>query len=693
MTFFRLKRSDTADNRPDPALLLSGELALNYDSVTGGVYYENQEGTLTKIGPAQVSATAPNSTPAGYAGNALGEFWYDSTNSELNIWDGTQWVTIEAGVIPGTLTYDENGGAKIEGLTTQVAAASFLVLFDDSQVNFNLDSLTYSNGIFTNTSTETRIFSFDYQLNLSSVNGSFDKTPYYIWFQKGAATGLNPATAYGLSSYVYTSTQTNTLTVQSTSWTFTLAPGEFISCWASFNAGVLTIGDSSAGVTSPNATRVNVSEVVGLVTGYQSGGWAEYQFTGTLVTASGDNKFDWNQRVAQGSDFTLTYDATNKTFFNNTGETRTYRFDAVMGGSRYGGTYSETAFWYNKNNYATAGSASRYGMQDFPTPYNPGGLTTQYPAIRTVSWIFTLAPGDNISTWWYSSNLFSINGATTLPAGTIPNNQICKLRITEIQSTQSPNTGGYYNTALSSPQAITANTDTLINWSQADANNISTLAYGSGIFTCSSDNPRTYLISNQTTFDNASTNNSVSTWLQLDQTASSSSARYSYFTGSSGDGTAFTRSYSQVVTLQPGDTFSTWINASVAGDIGVAAFAMTAAASTRLGITDITALLGSRGTINAVIAGVGLSGGGYNGTVTLNLDPATSSLLGGVKAGNNFNIGVDGTLSVVTTSTTGQVLLNETNTFAGDADLTYNPTTNTLTVPVVDNATVDCGAF
>jgi hypothetical protein len=40
-----------------------------------------------------------------------------------------------------------------------------------------------------------------------------------------------------------------------------------------------------------------------------------------------------------------------------------------------------------------------------------------------------------------------------------------------------------------------------------------------------------------------------------------------------------------------------------------------------------------------------------------------------------------------------QVQFNNNGAFGADADLTYNSTTNTLTVPVLDGATVDCGTF
>jgi len=69
-----------------------GELDLNYDATTGGVFYKDSNGDVVKVGSAQVSATAPNATPAGSAGNSTGEFWLNTNTGVLNIWDGSAWV-------------------------------------------------------------------------------------------------------------------------------------------------------------------------------------------------------------------------------------------------------------------------------------------------------------------------------------------------------------------------------------------------------------------------------------------------------------------------------------------------------------------------------------------------------------------------------------------------------------------------
>ena len=92
VTFFN-KRAQVTNLRPTAQELQVGEIYLNYSDRTPGLFYEDEAGQVIKIGPAQVSATAPNYTPAagGSSGNSTGELWYDTTNSVLKLWDGWQW--------------------------------------------------------------------------------------------------------------------------------------------------------------------------------------------------------------------------------------------------------------------------------------------------------------------------------------------------------------------------------------------------------------------------------------------------------------------------------------------------------------------------------------------------------------------------------------------------------------------------
>lgn len=95
-------RSSTADKRPTTTALLDGELSINTNAGSAGVFFENAAGSIVKVGPTEVGATAPNVTPpsGGSAGNSTGEFWFDTANAggngedALKIYSGAAWEYI-----------------------------------------------------------------------------------------------------------------------------------------------------------------------------------------------------------------------------------------------------------------------------------------------------------------------------------------------------------------------------------------------------------------------------------------------------------------------------------------------------------------------------------------------------------------------------------------------------------------------
>ena len=90
-------RNSSPDNRPDPAVLVEGQIALNTAAESPAVYFKAADGSLSMAGTAYVGVTAPNVTPGGFAGNSKGEFWYDTSVPELKLWDGTAWVVAGGG--------------------------------------------------------------------------------------------------------------------------------------------------------------------------------------------------------------------------------------------------------------------------------------------------------------------------------------------------------------------------------------------------------------------------------------------------------------------------------------------------------------------------------------------------------------------------------------------------------------------
>jgi hypothetical protein len=68
-------RSSTANKRPTPGAMSDGQLALNTNLASPGLFFKDSNGDSVKIGPVHVGTTAPNVTPGagGQAGNSKGE--------------------------------------------------------------------------------------------------------------------------------------------------------------------------------------------------------------------------------------------------------------------------------------------------------------------------------------------------------------------------------------------------------------------------------------------------------------------------------------------------------------------------------------------------------------------------------------------------------------------------------------------
>jgi hypothetical protein len=92
-------RSSTADKRPTPAAMSDGQLALNTNLASPGLFFKDSNGDSVKIGPVHVGTTAPNVTPGagGQAGNSKGEAWLDTSaaNPILKVFNGSAFVAVQ----------------------------------------------------------------------------------------------------------------------------------------------------------------------------------------------------------------------------------------------------------------------------------------------------------------------------------------------------------------------------------------------------------------------------------------------------------------------------------------------------------------------------------------------------------------------------------------------------------------------
>lgn len=109
-----------AHKRPNPDGLLDGQVALNYNAEDPGMFFRVTDGTLTKVGPVSVTynGLAPNATPVGSTGNALGEEWLDGRSAYykpvLKIFDADACAGL--GWVPGNGFYvdDETGNFSLD---------------------------------------------------------------------------------------------------------------------------------------------------------------------------------------------------------------------------------------------------------------------------------------------------------------------------------------------------------------------------------------------------------------------------------------------------------------------------------------------------------------------------------------------------------------------------------------------------
>lgn len=110
-------RSNQSADRPVPATLQQGQLAVSYGSSDPGVYFEDSAGNIRKVGPNHYGTTAPNTGAVGQTGNSTGETWVDSSSSSyyMKVWDGATWRKVGAGFADSATTASTATTAGLAG--------------------------------------------------------------------------------------------------------------------------------------------------------------------------------------------------------------------------------------------------------------------------------------------------------------------------------------------------------------------------------------------------------------------------------------------------------------------------------------------------------------------------------------------------------------------------------------------------
>lgn len=124
----QFKRTSVLQKRPTAAQLALGEPAVVLHQSSFGVFLEDANGDIRKVGPIHVGSSAPNASAAGSTGYSVGEGWLDTTTNALKVWDGSQWVSISGGGGGSVDSHLEDFGLETGsvdyGLVTQSAASS-----------------------------------------------------------------------------------------------------------------------------------------------------------------------------------------------------------------------------------------------------------------------------------------------------------------------------------------------------------------------------------------------------------------------------------------------------------------------------------------------------------------------------------------------------------------------------------------
>ena len=131
------KRTGNSSDRPDTATVQAGELALSFGAAEPGLYFKDSAGAIRKFGPNHYGSSAPNSSPAGSAGNSVGELWVESAGSYyLRVWTGSSWQKIGAAFADSATTANSASTADqadladaIRVVTTLPAAAEGEIVY------------------------------------------------------------------------------------------------------------------------------------------------------------------------------------------------------------------------------------------------------------------------------------------------------------------------------------------------------------------------------------------------------------------------------------------------------------------------------------------------------------------------------------------------------------------------------------
>jgi hypothetical protein len=153
-------RSGEYARRPQPLDLAPGQLAVNYNSDSTGLYFRTDNGELVKAGPVHVGNDAP--PQINWTERSVGEMWLDTTDPvspSMKVYTEAGWVVVN--VLDGTITTDKiaNGAVTAQKITLN----NTLIPTDDDQFDLG-SSVNRLSAIYANTITATDVYTGDLHL-------------------------------------------------------------------------------------------------------------------------------------------------------------------------------------------------------------------------------------------------------------------------------------------------------------------------------------------------------------------------------------------------------------------------------------------------------------------------------------------------------------------------------------------------
>jgi len=182
-------RSSTANKRPIPTVMSAGQLAINTNEGSPGLFFKDSNGDLVKVGPVHIGTSAPNSTPDSLAATALvtGTVYQILTvgNSDFTLVGASAntvgTVFTATGTTTGTGTVSgQQGNEKGEQWLDTTGSAFDLKIYDGNAwrsqagefVNVTGDTMTGAFGVVAGTASAPGVFfSGDTNTGLLSPGG------------------------------------------------------------------------------------------------------------------------------------------------------------------------------------------------------------------------------------------------------------------------------------------------------------------------------------------------------------------------------------------------------------------------------------------------------------------------------------------------------------------------------------------